>query len=287
MERDQLIETMQQLYQQYKNNIAERPVVEKEVLALVEQHPDDMWGVIFGKDKHMYRQIELAENLLKAKKNLKVLLGEETHPVMLQMNVSLCYTYCTSREDHNYGQPDDDKLKQWYGLYESHFPGYQKMVEAEIQEWEDKRQATYAQYGIGKEETKDTICVVEIRVPMNNTNEHGEKVDEAPQQILDVAINHYNDFRLDSYMELPKSCNNTTLEAVDNEWCFKFYMAEEVDDQFIACLTKELRGQLSDGWGESIEQRGLLIGDTEYFPGWNYDSIKHHQTHKVQKSYKP
>ena len=38
-------------------------------------------------------------------------------------------------------------------------------------------------------------------------------------------------------------------------------------------LKKELAGQLSDGWGESMEQTEILDGTDLYMPGFDYQKI--------------
>lgn len=73
-------------------------------------------------------------------------------------------------------------------------------------------------------------------------------------------IEFFNNFHLQGYMDYPQ-CHSISMRVESNQNIFTLKLNDEGD---LKVLKKELLGQLSDGLGSNLAQKGLLIGDKEY-----------------------
>lgn len=273
---DQLFETMQEMWNEYKNQPQNRAEITEKVLQMARTNPSDMWTVFFSRDVGMVKKLMLVENEQRAREVLATIIESFGNDAVIKMSATLANSYIESKFELDYGMVDEEKKQQWKSIVGSQFPEFNVALEKEIQYWIDWRAKSRSQYPTPA--PQPTVEVLQFRVPMKCTDENGEDVFNIPQELINNMVEHYNQFRLDIYMDLTYKCNDTTLEDTGGSWLFKFFVCEPIPaekrDSFVDEIKEKLAGQLSDGWGESMEQQGILVGDTEYYAGWDYQKIK-------------
>lgn len=287
MDNQKLIPIINQLWECYKKDISGRGVIELDILSTAKKYPSSMWMMTFKSDKTLLRKLSLQQNIISAQEQLNELIDIKNKtgslsPVMLDMSATLCYTMC--RDDYNSDIIDKEKIEQWNEVFKDHFPEFKNLVKEQIKDGEQFRLELLTRYQdqSNKEHLtpnsvyEEVSSVIELLVPMKTEISSGKMVKKCPEKVIESTIDDYNSFGLHQYMDLPYKCNKTTLEAIDDNWHFKFYIREEITDMnnFIEILEKNLAGQLSDGWGENVEQNGLLIDDEVYYAGFDYKNIQ-------------
>jgi hypothetical protein len=114
---------------------------------------------------------------------------------------------------------------------------------------------------------------------------------EAIAPVIDAVEHNFNQMFLENYMALPFKVSYSTLRADYSQsghpqWLFEFYLAEKIsqhgehegNNTLLAQFAKALSGQLSDGWGENVEQYGKLVrihGDNRVIrPQFDWNTLK-------------
>lgn len=238
-------------------------------------HPDNMWAVCFSEDKSMYKELDIIDCQAKANKSLDNIKSLDNPPkVLLDTVASTCLAYCQYKDDINYGKFNEEKMNIWLDTICAYFPQFKQSLEEEIQWTLDSREKIRQQYASKKPTTKpEVIETITLSVPLVFTAQE-TATNTIPHDTLFDIVEHYNVFRLDTYMKLKYVTSNTKLKIDNNIGYFSFDFIEPILDNdrldFLEILKKSLAGQLSDGWGESF--RGQLIENDVIYT--HFDSQK-------------
>ena len=267
---DEQFKHIEDVWKQYKKNPEKSEELKLSILDQVKNNPSNMWSVFFEADKAMCHRIQCVEILQEAER-YKTAYLEKT----LGISWVVDYAHVTS-EYHDGKTPglDPEKVKIWHSTFKD-IPEFAPAFQEEIEQSEKRLQDIMATIQLPKNEMPPLVETVSFNVPYQFTC-NGEIMAGVHEGLLNQLVEDYNSFDLHGYMQLPFKCIGTSVEAKDS-WVFNFDIGEVLEGEqrveALKQLKSELAGQLSDGWGESMEQTEVLEGVDLYRPGFDYDKI--------------
>jgi hypothetical protein len=270
---DQLITEIEKVWKSYKKNPEKTEELKLSILEQVKNKPSDMWSMFFEADKSMYKRIELVKTLQASERYKEMYLKNSE---FMDGVSSVAYVMCEIRDGKSNGL-DSDKVKVWHDTFKD-IPEFAPAFAEEIQYMIDMRVKVLEQAKAmqsPRAETPSLVEIISISVPYE-FKKNGKKTTELHEGLIEQLVEDYNAFNLHGYMDLPFACIDTKMEAKDT-WVFHFHVGEVLEGEkrveAIKALKEELSGQLSDGWGESMEQIQVLEGSDIINPGFNYKKL--------------
>jgi hypothetical protein len=269
---------IQSVFDTYKKTKNKTPEYQQEILdsaykSYKETGEFGLWAMIFSADKKMCRAFDVMGVKIQAEKSLAN-YNELPNPTMLEMMATMAYT--TSKTNDEF---DQEKVNVWLEVFSS-VKDFPMEFEKELKHWKDWHAdlvAKHADYYKVVEKSEPVESIV-ITVPLIVRNESGDTDAYPPQALVDNLVENFNGFQLESYMEVTDFVQKSSLELNGEHWKFTFETSRPVTPENKDKLLEKLKGQLSDGWGESIEQQEEL-----YSVSFDYKNAKFSQPTKKPK----
>lgn len=282
MSQDNL-EHIQSVFNKYKKTKNKTSEYQQEILdnaykSYTETGNFGLWAMVFSADKKMCRAFDVMGVKIQAEKSLES-YKNFSKPSMLEMVATMAYT--TSKTNDVF---DQEKADVWLKVFSSikEFP-YE--FEKELKHWKNWHEDLIAEHAnfYEKSEKSDPVENLVITVPLIVRNEFENTDAYPPQNLVKQLVDHFNEFQLESYMEVTDFIQKSLLELMGEHWKFTFETSRSVTDEDKAKLLEKLKGQLSDGWGESMEQQEELVGEDVYSVSFDYKNAKFSQPTKKPK----
>ncbi len=275
---------LQELFQEYKNepsvktqqtiskfyikNIEYRKEIEKNIKDFVRQDfvlkGGVSWTIFFENNMKFWEELYLIEEEKEALKNYNRFLKSENNHFLLEGSVDLCEIGCINIKEVQ-GLPEKVE-KVWLDVFKK-YPEFKIILDENRKKAEERLKKYLEKLNNSPKEPLKTLKVLELNVPILPLSEglpiknfENIKNQEEYQEFMNERVKYFNNFHLEGYIEMPE-CHSITMKIDDNNYSFILEINQEIDQQK---LKEELLGQLSDGLGESLAQRRLLIGNQEY-----------------------
>lgn len=279
MSQDNL-EHIQSVFKQYKKTKNKTSEYQQEILdnvykSYTETGNFGLWAMVFSADKKMCRAFDVMEVKIQAEKSFNN-YKNSPEQTMLEMVAKMAYT--TTKTNDVF---DQEKADVWLKVFSSikEFP-YE--FEKELKHWKNWHEDLIAEHANFYEKSEPVENLV-ITVPLIVRNEFENTDAYPPQNLVKQLVDSFNEFQLESYMEVTDFIQKSSLELIGEHWKFTFETSRAVTDEDKAKLLEKLKGQLSDGWGESMEQQEELVGEDVYSVSFDYKNAKFSQPTKKPK----
>lgn len=261
------VNTQQEIEKFYIKNKLTRQDNQKELLNFFKS--DNLeggigWENFFDGDKNFWKQVYLISEEKNAIKFLEHVIKykEKTGETYLSLAVDMCET-CASRTQDIKGMPLEIE-KVWFEVFKD-FPQFEGELTQAKKEKEERLQKYLENLNLPKVETPQTSKVLEIIVPIMSIS--GKQIDfkeiestDEYQEFMKDRVEFFNNFHLQGYINYPQ-CHSITMRVENNQNIFTLKINNEGD---LNILKQELLGQLTDGLGSNLAQKGLIIGEKEY-----------------------
>lgn len=173
----------------------------------------------------------------------------------------------------------NEHLQQFYKIPAEHLQGSNSANYQSIEE--------IAANSLKARHERDWVEKISAQTPLQFKGQTVLEYDSETLKAIEPAIidvqKAFNQMFLEGYMKLPftvafskletrfdhygnenkNSEQNNSQQNIQPYWIFEFYLAEKLDDvqkaDYLEVLKKALSGQLSDGWGENMEQQDTLV----------------------------
>lgn len=263
----------------YVEHYEERPFFQKEIIKLVKSGAEvkTEWNVFFHFDASFWKDVYLAEQERKAVENLELCNREPKISVLVEMAADIAFM-TARRIQEEVGTDMGEKVAYIWKTTFKDSPVFEKS-------WAKNEERTANMYKEIAEHSKNremphTVNTLEVIVPFIVTNGKDEKVSAEVfnqlrttneySEFMNGRIEYFNAFRLSDYMGID-ACHNITLKTENDNNIFTLSLNQEETD--LIKLKKSLSGQLSDGLGDSLSQRALLIKNEIYYFGFDYNKM--------------
>ena len=274
---DKNLVMIQNIFKEYKNNPNRDESYKQSILNKaynIRENTDilGLWRVVFSSDKEMYTRLDNLSVQVMAESSLRD-YQEEPIAVLLEQIASLAHTQCSGGRLWNH-----EKENIWNQVFSS-VAEFKDVLQEEKNYWnqwlaktENDHKAYFDEIKKPKPELLDTI---KMSVPVIVMEKYKISEKFPPQTLVDYIVNHFNGFELQSYMKIPHDLvQKSYMELIDSNFIFTFECSKILNNKENNLIMKELVGQLSDGWGNCIEQHNELIGNSEFSLSFNYKQIK-------------
>lgn len=265
------LEKIQEVFKKYKESPEKSPELKLSILEMAREsilnpvhsthHQAGIWSTVFAADEYMCRQFNLMNVEIMAEKAYEDNV-REPHHALLKMSASLAYVMIQNQETDEW---DSEKELIWLKAF-SNIPEFKDALAKERNHWSDWRQQIEAQYPKINQalETADTF---EIKMPLIYRALNDSEIEILDPQDADIMmvnkiIENFNGFYIQSYIDMHE-VKTTSLRQEGANWIFNIETIKVFDNYEKQKFMELLKGQLSDGWGESIEQQTKLIGTQE------------------------
>lgn len=268
------LEHIHSVFNQYKKTKNKTSEYQQEILDNAYKHYTEsgdfgLWAMMFSADKKMCRFFDVMGVKIQAEKSLESYV-KFPKPSMLEMVATMAYT--TSKTNDVF---DQEKADVWLKVFSSikEFP-YEFEKELKYwKNWHGDLVAEHANY-YKKSEKLDAVENLVINVPLIVRNEFEDTDAYPPKNLVKQLVDSFNEFQLESYMEVTDFIQKSSLELMGEHWKFTFETSRSVTDEDKGKLLEKLKGQLSDGWGESMEQQQELVGEDIYSVSFDYKNAR-------------
>ena len=275
--RDKSLVMIQDIFQEYKNNPNRDEAYKQSILDKAYESRETsgvfgLWRVVFSSDKDMYTRLDNLSVKITAENSLKN-YQKEPVPALLEQICSLAHAQSSNDRVWN-----EEKEKIWNEAF-SCVSEFKSVFEEEKNYWKewwaklDKENQVY--FDKINQPKPDPLDIVKISVPFIVREEYEVSQASPPPSLVNYMVNHFNDFELQSYMKIPHDLvQKSSMELINTNFIFTFECSKILNDEEKNLIVKELAGQLSDGWGSSLEQHQELIGHSEFSLSFDYQEIK-------------
>jgi flagellar biosynthesis/type III secretory pathway ATPase len=167
----------------------------------------------------------------------------------------------------------------WFNTFKE-FPQFKEMLETERAAKKERLKKHLESLNLSSEQidgylneteivsNKETIKTLEIIVPIL-PEVNGKKISNFEeiknmqdyQDFMKDRVEYFNNFQLEGYIEIPE-CHSIKMRIENDNNIFTLSLNKETNE---TKLKEELLGQLIDGLGENLSQKGLLIEDKKYY----------------------
>jgi hypothetical protein len=279
------IKEIEKIWKIYKKS-EKSESIKLEILEMAKVNQSNMWGWIFEKDYDMRERLSLVEAECEAIKQLKEFKDfaaeksdrytpEEKVLIAEKMVVKTCMVLVESRDEINYGEINEKKLDIFNDILGNDISSFKEKVLAQKAYFKNLviEQIQKNKKEIKEEATIEEIITLKSELLVLDNRAH---VDIMPINAIKQAVEHYNQFGLNTYMNLPFKTGKTQLSIDNNIGYFTFEVTEKISEEkredYLKILKKELSGQLSDGWGENLP--GELVDNKELVLEFDYKNIE-------------
>ena len=239
-----------------------------------------MWPVFFGSDQEMWGRLHILETRLLAEDCLEDYISCDKNQTLLEQICTTAYLTIKNMRDETFTLPFINPVRnEWLKVFKEH-PNFKTSLTSEEKHWEN----VDIQYKSKDVDYSDRIKVLSERpivatyifaVPAKIKSDNLDIfLNTQLYKLADSIVEDFNSFQLEGYLdEIGTDCVNSSVQFNNMSFTFKFNYARELNKSEINTLKEELAGQLSDGWGESIEQQSILIDNEDVAIGFEYNHI--------------
>lgn len=259
--------TLQENLYNYYRESNKTDNIKEDIFKIVEQTlvlhlREDMWGVYFGTDRDMYRQIDLLQTQNSAKKAVQDYV-EHPAEMLIKMMAMQAHGDCSRNYEKTY---DVEKEQIWQHLF-SFYPQFSTYLEEEkqrVQESELKTREQYKDYyqSIEDNKAKPIVESYEINVPIKIVTT--QFINDHPNiaRLMNELVDNFNNFSLEGYIqELENKCSHSIASFNDNHLLIKFDCHTPLNKEEVTKMKEQLFSQLEHGWGAS--SRGRILVEKE------------------------
>ena len=261
------VETQQAISNFYIKNIEYRKEIEKNIKDFVKQDilkGGISWTIFFENNMKFWEELYLIEQEKIALKNYNLFLRSENNHYLLEGSVDLCEIGCSNIQEIQELPKKVEKV--WLDVFQK-YPEFKIILNDNRKKKEERLKKYLEKLNSSSKEPLKTIKVLELNVPILALakgqpikNFEDIKTKEEYQKFMNERVKYFNNFHLEEYIKMPE-CHSIVMKIDGNNYRFILEINQEINQQK---LKEELLGQLSDGLGESLAQRRLLIGNQEY-----------------------
>lgn len=232
----------------------------------------DAWTVCFSPDKKLVSQIVLLDQKTSAKKSLENYLNipENSQKAMLSIISNLLCVYSDEKNFEEYKKVWQDVFKD-VKLFKTYVDEALSEKLASRQELINKYKVNNSQ-PIEESEQYPFSFRVQLSCSTNSLFNH-----PTFKEHKDFIIEEFNLFKMENYMKIPFTQFRITKSEYSEEdgyLIINYWANKNLDDNDITLLKKELKGQLSDGFGSNMTQLPTLIDDKVTYLRFDYDHLE-------------
>lgn len=259
---DNLVNARQNLFDYYKYNKEES----QNVLAIIKKClkdnvRNDMFSVFFRSDRQMYKEVSLLYIEHETNKCLNR-FDDKQKEIWIDMTLMHANTLI---ENYMHLKAEKEIKDIFAETFKVKIPNFLELLDNYIQEKLNRHQEFMKSMGIdleNKEDSKKVVSSYSIEVDAIYNQEINEEVKEAEEFhiLINEIIEDFNNYP-DLFGDFEKIIQRQLI--FNGSFLFKFDFSEEVSDDELNKLKADLTGQLSDGWGEGVSQKSILIGTEE------------------------
>lgn len=275
------LETQDPIASYYEKNSKDRKEVEEKIKSFLKQDLPEggiSWTIFFEGNMKFWREVYLIDQEHVAKKNYeRTLKNHNSSSFFLESSIDMCEIACNNTIEIKGLKERIEEI--WINTFKE-FPQFKEMLEAErvakkerLKKYLEGLNLSPQQVDSYLNETpletnKETIKTLEIIVPIL-PEVNGEKISnfseikntEEYQEFMKDRVEYFNNFQLEGYIEMPE-CHSIKMRVEGDNNIFTLSLNKNLDEDK---LKKELLGQLTDGLGENLSQKGILIEDKKYY----------------------
>lgn len=277
------LEKQQAIASFYEKNSKDRKEVEEKIKKFLRQNLPEggiSWTIFFESNMKFWREIYLIEQEHTAKKCYERAIKNKNHDnniFFLESSIDMCEIACNNTIEIKGLKERIEEV--WMNTFKE-FPQFKEMLEAERVAKKQRLKKHLESLNLSPEQiegylneteivnNKETIKTLEITVPIL-PEVNGKKISnfeeikntEDYQEFMKDRVEYFNKFQLEGYIEMPE-CHSIKMRVEGDNNIFTLELNQETNEEK---LKKELFGQLTDGLGENLYQKGILIGDKKYY----------------------
>ena len=254
-----------------------------------ENHGVMEWKYVFEADMGMWKKFDLIQNK-KVSIECRDDYLKEPNPVLLKMMATLAYQHIYNKDTLIW---EKEKEIIWLETFKE-IPGFKVQLEAQKEYWINWWKEINSKHSPLK--VQETVDIFGVSVPAlvyKQENDNKVKITSAivHTSMIEDMVKNFNEFNLQGYMKTPY-VNKITLSLQGDEWKFSVACNKTVSSAEKEDFKKQLAGQLSDGWGEGIEQKITLVGTDELSMAFDYEKASFYSpeealTMMIKKTVKP
>lgn len=295
------LETQDPISSYYEKNSKDRKEIEEKIKNFLRQDLPEggiSWEIFFESNMKFWKEVYLIDQEHVAKKNYeRTLKNNDSSSFFLESSVDMCEIACNNTIEIKGLKERIEEV--WINTFKE-FPQFKEMLEAERVAKKERLKKHLESLNLSPqqvdsylnetplESNKETIKTLEIIVPIL-PEVNGKKISnfeeikntEEYQEFIKNRIEYFNNFQLEGYIEMPE-CHSIKMRVEGDNNIFTLSLNNSLDENK---LKEELLGQLSDGLGENLSQKGILIEDKKYY--FDFDIKNSSELYEINKNKKP